>query len=303
MQIIQGQNIINTTCATTSIVKEYSFLGNEDVISKKKKTENPVLKNFKALLQASGLEDRFCELLIKNNEDDLIHNENINLDAFAKILARHITYGYKWRAEPEKIAFFGTSGVGKTTTIAKFAYQAKLAGKNVAMITLDNHKMDGARQLGKFGEILNIPVHLVRGTRDLILTFKDLQNFNLILLDTTGYNAQEIEQIMKMGDTLNHYNFMRASQAEQIKKILLLPASANVYDLKKTINTFSILKLEGLGITKTNETCYFGPCINTLLQHKLPLHFVTSDRELTSSLTINEDKLSKQIINLLFNKQ
>ena len=48
------------------------------------------------------------------------------------------------------VAFVGATGIGKTTTIAKLATQAKLRGESVALITLDTIRLAAVDQLTRF---------------------------------------------------------------------------------------------------------------------------------------------------------
>ncbi|MDR2337556.1 MAG: hypothetical protein LBE20_02775 [Deltaproteobacteria bacterium] len=296
--------IIRETNNTKDIIKDCDLFS-ATASSVTRPTTSPqtqqVLSNFKTLLQACGLEGRFCNTLLERNTAELTFNGNINLDIFAKILGEYIQYGYDFKNYPEKIAFLGRTGVGKTTTIAKFAQLAQSQfGKKVALITLDNQKIFSARYLGQIGETLDLPVYLVRSTKDLILTLNDLQKYNLILIDTVGCSNQNTDDFRQNNDWLESYNALQTMRSAKIKKLLLLPASNNVFDLKKTIQTFSEFKLNGLGITKTDETCYFGPCVNAVLQHNLPLNFITSGADIFKNLEIAKEIIAKLVVRLLF---
>jgi flagellar biosynthesis protein FlhF len=296
--------IIRETNNTKAIIKDCDLFNVTAAATTKSTPElqsQNVLNNFKTLLQACGLEGRFCNSLLEHNAEQLTFNGNINLDIFAKILGEYIQYGYNFKNYPEKIAFLGASGVGKTATIAKFANLAKTQfGKKVALITLDNQKLFNARHLGQVGEMLDVPAYLVRNAKDLILTFNELHNFNLILIDTVGCSNQQIDIFRQNNNLLEHYNTTQLTGKAKIKKILLLPAGNNVFDLKKTIQTFSEFKLSGLGITKTDETCYFGPCVNAILQHNLPLNLITGGLDIFNNLEINSEVIAKEVVKLLF---
>ena len=271
----------------------------ENLTQKSDEASKKVLNNFKVLLTACGLEERICKKLMDTAGNGLVKGGNINLDAFSYALEQSINLGF---AEcPEKIAFFGSSGVGKTTAIAKFAFYAKTKlGKKTALITLDSYKASGARHLGRIGEILDLPVYLVRSSKDLILTLKELARMDLILIDTVGCNVQELDRVHQISSWIDNYNATQSVKSTLVKKILLLPAGGNIFDLRKMVQEFSELKLSGLGITKTDETCYFGPCLNTVLQHALPLNFVTSGQSMDEGIEIEQSGLANKVVNLLF---
>ena len=271
----------------------------ENLTPKSDEASKKVLHNFKMLLMACGLEERLCGKLLDAAGNGLVQDGNINLDAFSYALGQSIDFGFT--QYPEKIAFFGSSGVGKTTAIAKFAFYAKATlGKKTALVTLDSYKISGARQLGRIGEILDLPVYLARSSKDLILTLKELKQMDLILIDTAGCNVQELDRVHQISSWMDNYNVTQSAKSAFIKKILLLPAGSNVFDLRKMVQEFSGLTLSGLGITKADETCYFGPCLNTVLQHDFPVNFVTSGQNMDGGIETEKDGLVNKVVNLLF---
>ena len=67
------------------------------------------------------------------------------------------------------LAFVGTTGVGKTTTIAKLtARYALMERRKVGVMTLDTQRIGAAEQLQKYGEILRVPVKVAHDKLELI---------------------------------------------------------------------------------------------------------------------------------------
>ena len=61
--------------------------------------------------------------------------------------------------KPRIAAFVGSSGVGKTSTIAKLAvFLSRRRQKNVALITLDNYGIAAREQLKLYAQIIGIPL-------------------------------------------------------------------------------------------------------------------------------------------------
>jgi flagellar biosynthesis protein FlhF len=147
---------------------------------------------------------------------------------------------------------------------------------------------------------LDLPVYLARSSKDLILTLKELTRMDLILIDTVGCNMQELDRVHQNSSWMDNYNATQSAKSAFIKKILLVPAGGNIFDLRKMVQEFSELKLNGLGITKTDETCYFGPCLNTVLQQAMPLNFVTSGQSMDEGIEIEKNGLANKVVNLLF---
>ena len=80
--------------------------------------------------------------------------------------------------------FFGPTGVGKTTTMAKLgAIHSLREGHRVAFITIDNYRIAATEQLKKYAEIMKIPIHAVNDQKE----FKDVidrEKAEIIMVDT-----------------------------------------------------------------------------------------------------------------------
>ena len=65
------------------------------------------------------------------------------------------------------MAFVGPTGVGKTTTVAKVASTARLAGKRVALITVDTCRAAAVEQLAGYAAVLDAPLKVVKDPKNL----------------------------------------------------------------------------------------------------------------------------------------
>ena len=72
--------------------------------------------------------------------------------------------------------FLGTTGVGKTTTIAKIAARAVFSeAKRVALITLDSYRIGAIDQSRIYAKILNIPFFSVTTPSELKIALNQLE--------------------------------------------------------------------------------------------------------------------------------
>ncbi|MCE4624312.1 MAG: signal recognition particle-docking protein FtsY [Desulfurococcales archaeon] len=94
--------------------------------------------------------------------------------------------------DPLVIVFLGVNGVGKTTTIAKFAYRLKKAGITPVLAAADTFRAGAQEQLEIHAERLGIPI--VKGrygsdpasvAHDAIMYAKS-RGFKAVLVDTAG---------------------------------------------------------------------------------------------------------------------
>lgn len=109
----------------------------------------------------------------------------------------------------DRVLFVGLYGVGKTTTISKFAAYYKKRGKSVALVGLDVHRPAAPEQLEQLGKKLDIPVFVDKKEKDAVKIYKGfekkLEKYDLVLIDSAGRDALEdslIEEIKKVGEVV-----------------------------------------------------------------------------------------------------
>ncbi len=93
---------------------------------------------------------------------------------------------------PLKIVFFGVNGVGKTTTIAKFAYMFKNAGVTPVIVAADTFRAGAQEQLRRHAERLGVPFIGGRYGADPASVVYDgieyarARGYRVVLADTAG---------------------------------------------------------------------------------------------------------------------
>ena len=106
-------------------------------------------------------------------------------------------------ARPTIMAFVGTTGVGKTTTLAKLAARQVSRGKkSVGLITLDNYSIAANHQLEMYAQIIGVPLETAANAGDLKKAVKRLKDKEIILIDTPGINPKDPVQIQELKSSL-----------------------------------------------------------------------------------------------------
>src|SRR5690606_37230249 len=82
----------------------------------------------------------------------------------------------------------GPTGAGKTTTAAKLAarFAAPHRARDVALVTTDGQRAGALEQLQALGRWLGITVCEAQGPDGLQAALEQLQDYPLVLVDTTG---------------------------------------------------------------------------------------------------------------------
>lgn len=186
-------------------------------------------------------------------------------------------------------AFIGTTGVGKTTTIAKLAAQQMLMkGKKVGLISIDNYRIGAMDQLKAYANILGIPCLPAFNKKDLLFALKRMEQKDLIFIDTAGHSQYDISRIGELQKII--------TDDLSISTHLLLSVSTSEIEMKKAAINFSPLKYKSYIFTKIDETETCGSVINQIMEAPLPISYVTTGQSVPDDI---EKAQKKNILSLL----
>jgi len=186
-------------------------------------------------------------------------------------------------------AFVGSTGVGKTTTIAKIAGHAAIRmKKKVAMISTDMFRIGGQDQLIRFGELLGIPTYGcadVEALKDLVASLEDR---DLILIDTPGSSPSDLARLSKLESV---------TSAADAKVHLVISATTRSEDITKIVIRFQRFKPNSVIFTKTDETDSKGPLTADLLRNEMPVSYMTNGQRVPDDLWLpNADDLARHVL-------
>jgi flagellar biosynthesis protein FlhF len=174
-------------------------------------------------------------------------------------------------------AIVGPTGVGKTTTVAKLAARHAIERhKNVAIISLDSDRVGGRADLKVYAKAIGVPIKAAATPSAFNAAVHEFRKFDKVLVDTSGFNPQKQDQIDELKACLNGIN--------GIETHLALSTMTKESDLLNTLRCLNTLDIQYLIFTKLDESCSYGNLINVLVQHPLPLSFVTNGRAVTHAI-------------------
>ena len=175
-------------------------------------------------------------------------------------------------------ALLGTTGVGKTTTLAKIAAKFVLEqGITAALITADTYRISAVEQLRTYSDILGLPLEIVYSPAELSKAINKHRNKDLILIDTAGRSQHNEYQMKELQE------FLRANQ--RIEKHIVLSATTKISDAKDIIEKFSVCEPDKIIFTKTDETARLGLIVNLLFKNKLSLSYLTNGQSVPDDIT------------------
>ena len=181
-------------------------------------------------------------------------------------------------AEGGRIALVGSTGVGKTTTIAKLAARfAHLHGKrSVAMISTDQFRIGAQEQLQHFARLLEVPLLTAGDGEQLVDCLDMLADKKLVLIDTAGMSQRDLR--------LSEQFHRLQRGAPQIRPYLVLSANTQLAALNQTIQNFGKVKLAGAIVTKLDEAASLGGIITASIRHQLVLAYCGTGQKVPEDL-------------------
>ncbi len=179
------------------------------------------------------------------------------------------------------IMLVGPTGVGKTTTLAKLAARfSRMMDKNhkVGIITLDTYRIGAYDQLMFYARKMKLSIEKVVDPPEFLSAISSLSHCDYILIDTVGSSQHDKQKI----DTLK--NFLNSEVHSSIDVSLVISAATKYEDLRDIYQTFSILNIDTLIVTKLDETKAFGNIFSLVYDTKKPISYLSTGQEVPNDL-------------------
>lgn len=189
-----------------------------------------------------------------------------------------------------KVVLVGPTGVGKTTTIAKLAGRlALIEKKKVGLITIDTYRIGAVEQLKTYAEIMNIPFKVVITLKEMEKAVSELEDCDVILIDTTGRSSKNTMQISELRA------FTQKVNADHIA--LVISGTTKNRDIQTIINGYSEIGYEKIIITKLDETSSYGCIYNIIKKAQKPIAYITTGQNVPDDIRIPlKSEISKLIL-------
>ncbi|GGI94612.1 flagellar biosynthesis protein FlhF [Alicyclobacillus cellulosilyticus] len=200
-------------------------------------------------------------------------------------------------AEPQPIspqsrlvAFVGPTGVGKTTTVAKLAALHVLSGeRKVGLITTDTYRIAAVEQLRTYADILGVPLAVVYRPEDLPSALAQMDDRDLIFIDTAGRNYH-LDAYIREAEA-----WLRAVPIDET--FLVLAATGKPQDLDAVARKFAALPVDKFVFTKMDETATYGAILDLVLNHRKPVSYITTGQNVPDDIEVASfEKILKLIL-------
>ena len=177
------------------------------------------------------------------------------------------------------IALVGSTGVGKTTTIAKLAASAiiRYGSEQVGLLTTDCYRIGAQEQLATFADYLNVPMLVATNGKQLAAGLDQLSGRKMILVDTAGMSQRD----SRLHEQLSMLN----SASRNINTYVVLPATAQQRALHEVVKVLDRQSLSGAIITKVDESASLGGVLDVVIRNRLKLAYVSAGQKVPEDIT------------------
>ncbi len=176
------------------------------------------------------------------------------------------------------IALVGSTGAGKTTTLAKLAarHVAQHGRQSVALIGTDDFRVGAYDQLLHYGRALGVQTFAAADAAELASLLQHVSDRDLVLIDTPGMTVRDA-RLPSVIDTLK-------ANAPKVRTTLVLPANLLPGSLEHSVQTYAPLAPKACILTKLDETPSPGGALSIVLRHGLSVGFVTDGQRVPEDI-------------------
>lgn len=246
--------------------------------------DEPIRAMLVKLLTSRGFEEGLAVKLISKVNQDVSFNQAWL--EMARVLENNLAVGADVIInQGGAFALMGPTGVGKTTTLAKLAarFALKYGAEHVALVSTDHYRIGASEQLQTYGRIMGCVVKVVDDIKELNDVLYQLRNKSLVLIDTAGFGQRDErleEELLEL----------ERNSKVKLGHFLVLPGTAQRIVLEDAYQRFSKVGIDGLILTKLDESLNLADALSLCLKYDLPLSYVTTGQRVPEDIEVANAK-------------
>ncbi|MDE6024493.1 MAG: flagellar biosynthesis protein FlhF [Lachnospiraceae bacterium] len=292
------QQVVAKSGDTSDVEKkeEKTSEASDDNTPEQEEPGNKVVDLIRNQLIENELSEKHVDAIIDelelSNEDQPL--DNVLSKIYQKIVLRlgEIDNLKSGENGPKIVFFVGSTGVGKTTTMAKLASKYKIEEKyDIAMFSVDTYRIAAIDQIKTYANIINTPMEVVYTPEEMKNLVEKYKACDLIFVDTAGRSHKNDEQkndLSSIIDAVKDYE----------KEIYLVVSATTKYsDLKSIAKTYGEMFDYKLIFTKLDETRGLGNILNLKLDMNKQLSYVTWGQNVPDDIgSLDPQVIAKQLL-------
>ena len=197
---------------------------------------------------------------------------------------------------PTVVMMVGLQGSGKTTTAAKLARKLKAEGRPTRLVAADVYRPAAIDQLETLGRQLDVPVHVDRGTTDVVRIARDgveqgrRARDRVVILDTAG-RLQIDEEMMK--------ELQRVKDAVRPDEILFVADGMTGQEAVRIAQGFDqALGVTGVVLTKMDGDARGGAALSIYGVTKKPIKYIGVGEKVDALEEFHPDRMAGRILQM-----
>jgi fused signal recognition particle receptor len=257
----------------------------------KTRIDDEVLDNLEEVLVSSDVGVDTTLRIIERIESRVARDKYMNTSELNLILKEEIAalleesrsgtvydFASPLASVPYVIMIVGVNGVGKTTTIAKIAYQYKLAGKKVLLGAADTFRAAAIDQLQIWADRVGVPVVKQQmGSDPASVAFDTVKSamssgYDVAIIDTAGRLHNKINLMNELAKIKRVMEKLIPEAPHEVMLILDGSTGQNAYEQAKQFT--SSTGITAMAITKLDGTAKGGVVIGISDQFKIPVKYI-----------------------------
>jgi fused signal recognition particle receptor len=271
--------------------KENVFSKLSRAVIGKSKVDDEVLDNLEEVLVSSDVGVTTTLRIIEQIEARVARDKYLNTSELNTILKEEIvslleknTSGPEFNfdsslpASPYVIMVVGVNGSGKTTTIAKIAYQYKNAGKKVLLGAADTFRAAAIEQLQIWSERAGVPIVKQKmGSDPASVAYDTVKsgvagNYDVVIIDTAGRLHNKVNLMTELSKIKRVMEKIIPEAPHEVLLVLDGSTGQNAFEQAKQFTAAT--SVTAMAITKLDGTAKGGVVIGISDQFQIPVRYI-----------------------------
>jgi len=233
--------------------------------------------------------DRISKRVARDKYVDSAELNNILKEEIAGLLEENLstsssaspsafTFTSPLPSKPYVILVVGVNGVGKTTTIAKLAYNFREAGKSVLLGAADTFRAAAIDQLKIWAERAGVPiVSQQMGSDPASVAFDTVKSAvaagtDVVIIDTAGRLHNKINLMNELSKIKRVMEKVVSGAPHEVLLVIDGSTGQNAFEQAKQFT--SATEVNALAVTKLDGTAKGGVVIGISDQFKIPVRYI-----------------------------
>ena len=208
--------------------------------------------------------DRLKKRVKEEKIEDFEYLKEVIVDELFMIYVGDELLASKLQLKPNEtnvILFVGVNGVGKTTSIAKIAYNLKNEGKKVMLIAGDTFRAGAVSQLEEWAKRVGVSFFGDDRTDPSAVIYDGLtkakeEKYDVVLVDTAG-RLQNKSNLMKELEKMNRV-IGEITPGNPVETLLVIDATTGQNGISQAKSFKEITNITGIVLTKLDGTAKGG---------------------------------------------